>query len=114
MRNARTYSWAQCTDARQIHAIRKNEIVAEPFTVTEDMVANAMLSSVSAYATQKWAPEDLSVLSQPPGAIPISQFKNYVYRFDGIRGLDGISPSYIYHAELGISPHLDFYTRPVE
>ena len=49
-------------------------------------------------------------MSQPRGhAYPISRYPNYVYR------TDTTSPSYIYHAELGVhTGHLDFQRKEIE
>lgn len=85
-----------------------NENVAEPFGTSHPVTTNFTVSSPSAFATQRSAPPELRVISQPPGEIDITHYKNYVYRKSS-------SPSYIYHAELGIDPrHLDFWGRPIE
>ena len=85
-----------------------NENVAEPFGISVPTTANYTLSSAPAFATQKSAPPELRVISQPPGEIDITHYENYVYRKSS-------SPSYIYHAELGIEPrHLDVWGRPIE
>ena len=66
------------------------------------------MSSAPAFKTQQSAPPELRMISQPPGKTDITHYKNYVYRKSS-------SPSYIYHAELGIDPrHLDFWGRPIE
>lgn len=58
---------------------------------------------------QHLAPEELRVISQPPGRVPISRYHNYVYRTDSKKQI------FIYHAELGINAdHRDFADRPIE
>ena len=50
---------------------------------------------------------DLRVLSQPPGFISWSRYQNFVYTAGG-------AGTYIYHAELGVTPGLDVAKSRIE
>ncbi|KAL8647613.1 MAG: hypothetical protein Q9210_005452 [Variospora velana] len=61
------------------------------------------------YTAQHPAPEELRVISQPPGPERLSRYPSYVYRSDSQKQI------FIYHAELGINAnHIDFAGRHVE
>ncbi|KAL8917357.1 MAG: hypothetical protein Q9208_007974, partial [Pyrenodesmia sp. 3 TL-2023] len=81
-------------NVKQIQEIFPNEELVEQF---------------ADYTAQSSAPEELRVISQPPGPEPISRYHDYVYRSDSQKQV------FIYHAELGINAnHVDFGGRPVE
>ena len=50
---------------------------------------------------------DLRVLSQPPASISWSRYQNFVYTTSG-------AGTYIYHAELGVTPGLDVHKSRIE
>lgn len=63
------------------------------------------------YTIQSSAPEELRMISQPPGSEQVQRYRNYVYRSDWRRDRD----IYVYHAEIGINKdHVDFRGRRIE
>ncbi|KAL8904986.1 MAG: hypothetical protein Q9207_002909 [Kuettlingeria erythrocarpa] len=76
----------------------------------EDIFPNEpLVKQFADYQVQHSAPEELRVISQPPGPEPIDRYHNYVYRTDSQRQI------FLYHVELGINAHhVDFADRPVE
>lgn len=69
---------------------------------------NHTVTGPDTFSTQRPAPPELRVISQPPGPTDLTHYPDYVFRVN-------TRPSYIYHAELGIDGHyLDFWKRPVE
>ena len=78
----------------QVENIFLNEPIVEPF---------------ADYAVQENVPQELAVLSQPPGPEKIKHYRNYVYHSPADRNI------FIYHAGLGINGrHEDFRYREVE
>ncbi|KAL8758120.1 MAG: hypothetical protein Q9184_004021 [Pyrenodesmia sp. 2 TL-2023] len=76
----------------------------------EDIFPNEpLVEQFAEYRVQHSPPEELRVISQPPGPEPIDRYHDYVYRSDLQK------PVFIYHAELGINAnHIDFAGRQVE
>ena len=76
----------------------------------EDIFPNEPLVEQSAdYATQYSPPDELRVISQPPGPEPLDRYRDYVFRSDLHARV------FIYHAELGINRnHRDFAHRQTE
>ena len=70
--------------------------------------ADIPVGSNPSYATQP-SPRatELRILSQPPGPISWSEYKNYVYKTGGIQ-------TYIYHAESGVTQGLDVPNSRIE
>ena len=73
-----------------------------------EVEADISVGSNPGYATQiSPRATELRLLSQPPGPISWSQYKNYVYKTGGIQ-------TYIYHAESGVTPGLDVRNSRIE
>ena len=114
---------AHSTNRReQIRDIHLSKVLAEPavsadstfFNITSPVEAPSEVEadiSVGAnpiYTTQALPKAtDLRVLSQPPGFISWSRYKNFVYTTGG-------AGAYIYHAELGVTGGLDVAKSRIE
>jgi len=100
----------QTADHSQVEEIHINGVVGQSFTSNVSLGMETPISSASvAYATQRDAPAELTVLSQPTGQMRGGRYDNYFYRTDGSKEV------FIYHAEFGINgAHRDFKDRRVE
>lgn len=73
-----------------------------------EVEADLSVGSDPSYTTQKLPrATELRLLSQPPGPVSWSRYKNYVYKTGGVQ-------TYIYHAELGVTPGLDVPKSRIE
>ena len=81
---------------------------SSPVEAPSEIEADISLGVNPSYVTQP-SPRatELRLLSQPPGPISWSQYKNYVYKTGG-------SQTYIYHAESGVTPGLDVRNSRIE
>ncbi len=73
-----------------------------------EVEADISVGSDPSYTTQiSPRATELRLLSQPPAPVSWSQYKNYVYKTGDIQ-------TYIYHAELGVTPGLDVPRSRIE
>ena len=76
--------------------------------IPSEVEIDISVGSNPSYTTQSLPrATDLRVLSQPPGFLSWSRYENFVYTTGG-------AGTYIYHAELGVTPGLDVHKSRIE